>query len=247
MSRLQHGHTISVFQDLPQTSNITLRKAYYYIMLQLLILLIALLGCVTAFMPISNNRIIKSTLKMAEKSKSLPFLNKPEKLDGTLAGDEGFDPLGLSNIDDIGIDLYWMREAELKHARVAMLAIFGSLMQEAGFVVPGAPTSPNQIENLWSAVDDNPGPIFAFIIFVGFAELFSGFAITEGRKSGDRAPGDFGFNPLNFGRSDKTANDFALKEIRNGRLAMWAAAGMLLQATISPGQGALSNLFALQL
>lgn len=211
--------------------------------------LIVLLTGAAAFSPVlkSTRGASSSMTMMAERSKSLPFLNQPEKLDGSLAGDEGFDPLGLSNIDDIGIDLYWMREAELKHARVAMLAILGSLVQESGFVVPGAPTSPNQIDNLWSAVDDNPGPIFAFIIFVGFAELFSGIAITEGRKSGDRAPGDFGFNPLGFGKSDATAKDFATKEIRNGRLAMWAAAGMLVQGGITPGQGALSNLFALQL
>jgi hypothetical protein len=30
-----------------------------------------------------------------------------------------------------------MREAELKHSRVAMLAVVGSLAQEAGFVFPG--------------------------------------------------------------------------------------------------------------
>jgi hypothetical protein len=59
------------------------------------------------------------------------------QLDGSLAGDEGFDPLGLSNIDELGIDLYWMREAELKHARVAMLATVGLLAQESGFVLPG--------------------------------------------------------------------------------------------------------------
>ena len=34
-------------------------------------------------------------------------------------------------------DLYWMREAELKHARVAMLAVVGSVAQEAGVVFPG--------------------------------------------------------------------------------------------------------------
>ena len=54
-----------------------------------------------------------------------------------MAGDEGFDPLGLSNINDLGIDLYWLREAELKHARVAMLAFVGLIMQEVGFVAPG--------------------------------------------------------------------------------------------------------------
>ncbi len=54
-----------------------------------------------------------------------------------MAGDEGFDPLGLSSIDDLGVDLYWMREAEIKHCRVAMLAVVGSLAQELGFVLPG--------------------------------------------------------------------------------------------------------------
>lgn len=37
----------------------------------------------------------------------------------------------------IGIDLYWMREAELKHARVAMLAFLGLIGQEVGIVAPG--------------------------------------------------------------------------------------------------------------
>ena len=72
--------------------------------------------------------------------------------------------------------------------------------------------------------------------------MFSGIAVTEGRKSGDRAPGDFGFNPLNFGKTPATAKDLALKEIRNGRLAMWAAAGILLQGATT-GSGALENAF----
>ena len=72
--------------------------------------------------------------------------------------------------------------------------------------------------------------------------VFSGIAVTEGRKSGDRAPGDFGFNPLNFGKTPATAKDLALKEIRNGRLAMWAAAGILLQGATT-GSGALENAF----
>jgi hypothetical protein len=40
------------------------------------------------------------------------------QLDGTLAGDVGFDPLGLSEINDVGLDLYWFAEAELKHCRL---------------------------------------------------------------------------------------------------------------------------------
>jgi hypothetical protein len=33
----------------------------------------------------------------------------------------GFDPLGFSN----WIDVRWLREAELKHGRIAMLAVVG--------------------------------------------------------------------------------------------------------------------------
>lgn len=81
------------------------------------------------------------------------------------------------------------------------------------------------------------------IIFARCLSLvFSGIAVTEGRKSGDRAPGDFSFNPLNFGKTSASAKDLALKEIRNGRLAMWAAAGILLQGATT-GAGALENLF----
>ena len=43
--------------------------------------------------------------------------------------------------------------------------------------------------------------------------VFSGIAITEGRKSGDRAPGDFGFNPLNFGKTEASQKDLATKEV----------------------------------
>ena len=92
-----------------------------------------------AFAPAPSVRSRMATTMMAEKSRSIPILNKPKNLpgDGSLAGDEGFDPLGLSNIGDLGFDLYWMREAELKHARVAMLAFAGMIATETGTVVPG--------------------------------------------------------------------------------------------------------------
>ena len=31
-------------------------------------------------------------------SKAIPFLTRPEKLDGSMPGDMGFDPMGLSEI-----------------------------------------------------------------------------------------------------------------------------------------------------
>merc|ERR1712023_472579 len=42
--------------------------------------------------------------------------------DGTLAGDMNFDPLQIADTPE---SLAWYREAEVKHARLAMLAAFG--------------------------------------------------------------------------------------------------------------------------
>ena len=53
------------------------------------------------------------------QSQSFPFLARPVFLDGTMAGDVGFDPLGFAKSES---DLMNYREAEIKHARLAMLA-----------------------------------------------------------------------------------------------------------------------------
>ena len=37
-----------------------------------------------------------ATIRMVERSAAIPFLKKPSALDGTLAGDVGFDPMGIS-------------------------------------------------------------------------------------------------------------------------------------------------------
>ena len=132
----------------------------------------------------------------------------------------------------------------LDHSCFDSLSLLHSLACLGLFaLLPGFPTCKNQVTAFWEVVDKNPGPVFASVIFFGMVELISGFAITEGKKSGDRAPGDFGFNPLKLGRTPASAKDYANKEIRNGRLAMWAAAGMLLQGTVT-SEGALGNLFS---
>lgn len=61
----------------------------------------------------------------------LPFVPKPAYLDGNLAADAGFDPLRLATADLPGAPstterrVMWYREAEVKHARLAMLAAAG--------------------------------------------------------------------------------------------------------------------------
>ena len=60
----------------------------------------------------------KQVDQTADMSKSLPFLVRPTVLDGSLVGDVGFDPLGLAASKE---QLLNLREAELKHSRLAML------------------------------------------------------------------------------------------------------------------------------
>ena len=73
-----------------------------------------------------------SPVMAVERSAAIPFLKKPPALDGSMVGDMGFDPLGITTtITELGGDLKYVREAELMHGRQAMLAC-------VGFVFPGA-------------------------------------------------------------------------------------------------------------
>jgi len=68
-----------------------------------------------------------------QASQALPFMEKPAALDGSMAGDVGFDPFGFSEV----FDIKWLREAELKHGRICMLAWTGFVATDLGFVLPG--------------------------------------------------------------------------------------------------------------
>jgi light-harvesting complex I chlorophyll a/b binding protein 1 len=162
-----------------------------------------------------------------------------------MAGDVGFDPLGLSNINDVGIDLYWLREAELKHCRLAMLAVAGFVEVEIFGPAPGneMATAKNQMDAFWQFWNAHPQYIAFSLILIAIAETVSGIATTTGRESGKREPGNFGFDPLNFGKGDAAKFErLKLQEVKNGRLAMWAAMGFLVQGTTT-GHGGLENFF----
>lgn len=199
----------------------------------------------SAFTPSCNiQRSSSAVLNAAERSTSLPFMNRPPLLDGSMAGDVGFDPLGLSEIDGVGIDLYWLREAEVKHARVAMLAVAGALQVEIFGPAPGCEMADakNQMDAFWQLWNAHPQYIAASLIFIMMIESFSGIAATSGRVSGQRDPGDFGLDPLGFGKGDPAKFDrLKTQEVANGRLAMWAAAGILMQG-MTTDDGAIGNL-----
>ena len=161
-----------------------------------------------------------------------------------MAGDVGFDPLGLSEIDEVGIDLYWMREAELKHSRVAMLAVAGILQVEIFGPAPGceAATAKCQMDAFWQLWNSHPQYVAFGFIMITIIEMISGIAATTGRETGERAPGDFGLDPLGFGKGDPAKFErLKAQEVANGRLAMLAAAGLLMQGCTTH-QGGIENL-----
>ena len=72
----------------------------------------------------------------SQKSASTTSLRALDDMAGSTMPFKSFDPLNLATL---GSDetLAWFRAAELKHARVAMLATTGYLVQGAGIHFPG--------------------------------------------------------------------------------------------------------------
>lgn len=157
-------------------------------------------------------------------SKSVPFLEKPPRLEGLPASAE-FDPLGLSNY----VDPRFLAEAEIKHGRICMLAALGMLVQEQfTFPTPYFPKMlPIDAHNVYIQTGGMAQIMIAIIVF----EAFSCYALKE-TMEGKRAPGDFGFDPLGLGKDPAKYKTFQENEIRNGRLAMIGVGGMITQMQV---------------
>lgn len=182
-------------------------------------LLASLVAATAAFAPASVN-VERNVALNAEMSKSMPFLPRPEKLDGSMAGDVGFDPMGLSEIQQ---DLTYARWAELKHGRISMLAIVGLVTQEY-FHLPGE-------------AYQNSDP-FGAVSTVGFgvnAQIFMGIGIVElanfYKHYDGSEPGDIGWDQAGLlrGKSDEYIAKAKEQEIKHCRLAMVAITGATVQ------------------
>lgn len=71
------------------------------------------------------------TVMAADRPLWLPGSTPPAHLDGSMAGDFGWDPLGLGANPEA---MKWFRESELQHSRWAMLGVAGILGQVGGWV-----------------------------------------------------------------------------------------------------------------
>lgn len=218
----------------------------------------------SAFAPTQHNAIVKSSLCMSDESptepvestivdapitiessspalsansQALPFMSRPLALDGSLAGDVGFDPLGFAKSTS---DLMNYREAEIKHSRLAMLA------------AAGWPLSEIFDKKIASALDMNPlldgsdrvpsllngglgkvSPAY-WVACIGAAAMIDIFGQLrmKNEKDNDYIPGDLGLR-LGYPADEDKQKWMQLAEIKNGRLAMIAVFGFAIQEFIS--------------
>lgn len=81
-----------------------------------LLVLFALMATSFALSPRQTSR---TSIPLQAKSKSIPFLEAPQKLDGMI-GDKGFDPIGFSDY----IDPRYLREAEIKVRAIGDMTLY---------------------------------------------------------------------------------------------------------------------------
>lgn len=160
----------------------------------------------------------------------LPDAKIPAHLNGSMPGDNGFDPLGLGQNPD---RLKWYAEAEKTNGRWAMMAVAGCLGQEL-----------LGVDTKWyeAGAKEYDLPVIAQIPILF---LVLGFLETK-RYQGFKETGSSGFvNSFPFDPASMASSTMAVKEVKNGRLAMVAFIGFAVQALVSrttPIEGLLKHL-----
>jgi hypothetical protein len=170
----------------------------------------------------------------SDRSQALPFQKRPPALDGELPGDAGFDPFGFAGDRDA---LWRYREAEVKHARLAMLAAVGWPLSER-FDRPIADSvdmepmvdASNRAPALLNGGLDKISPVYWAVCLIAAAAIDL-YGIRRSKENNpDYFPGNLGFDPLGLYPRDESGQRWMqLAEIKHGRLAMIAITAFAYQ------------------
>jgi hypothetical protein len=208
--------------------------------------LVALVGTASAFSTSSVKRASLTAMKesvleepvtvLPTQSQALPFMARPAALTGEMVGDVGFDPLGFAKTSE---DLMNYREAEIKHARLAMLAAAGWPLSEIfdkkiAAVLNLAPLvdANDRAPSLLNGGLGKVSPIY-WIGCLGVAAAVDLYGMKQ-KENANYTPGNLNFDPLGVYPKDKYGQEqMQLAELKNGRLAMIAITAFAVQEAVS--------------
>ena len=163
-------------------------------------------------------------------------------LPGATAPFGDFDPLGLAPEDLTEMKRF--REAEVTHGRVAMTAVLGFLVAESFHPLFGGNIGGPAIFHLTEV--RKVAPLFFELLAgtIATAEIYRSLVgwvpppqvkkYFGGELKDSYYPGDIGFDPL--GLKPSSPEEFVTmqnRELNNGRLAMLAAMGFIVQERIN--------------
>lgn len=233
------------------------------------LILATLAGSAAAFAPASTSSA-KTSLFMSEAvieieeqeapGPEYPTVNgwtaDPEQfcagLPGSVAPLGNFDPAGFSKGKTV-TEIKRLRESEILHGRVGMLASLGFLVGENFHPLFGGEVTGPANTHLAQVQEVAPF-FFAWLVGsimtaelgranIGWVEPIKAMKYNQANNikgtfgavlKANYYPGDIGFDPLGLKPTD--ADEFAemqTKELNNGRLAMLAAIGMIVQEQVT--------------
>jgi len=162
-------------------------------------------------------------------SPAVPFLSYPAQLEGWAGGEKGFDPLQVTD----ALPVYLVREAELKHGRVCMLAAAGWMATDLGARFPGEMFQDVPTVQAHNTMVQN-GLMGPFLATIAAYEVYGGWLCLEGFEGKiNREAGDFFLGKNFLPKDEAQAAAMRLKELENGRLAMLAFSGIATQAVLT--------------
>jgi hypothetical protein len=200
-------------------------------------------GAACAFAPSNPSSRAQITVRMSDAAMEPPE-EPPKPVVNPING--FFDPLGFTKDKELN-EVKRIREAEIMHGRVAMMATVGYLIGESTPTITYGMDIHHTIAN--NQLAEVPGTVlFPFFLAINISEALRAsigwvepglgplFSLRE-----KYYPGDIKFDPLGLKPDGDNFANMQAKELSNGRLAMIAVAGMCVQEQIN-GQGILQNL-----